>query len=93
MSLFNLEDDDEETVLCRPDSLPCRTRHNADDVKKLAPQLRGFDVVGLHMTSAEEDGDSSPYEMISEHLTAQERERDMQVVITKVKELLEERVL
>ena len=40
-SLFNLEDDDEETVFCRSDSLPSRTRRDADDMKKLATQHRG----------------------------------------------------
>ena len=42
-SLFNLEDNDEETVFCCSDSLPSRIRCDADDVKKLATQLRGFD--------------------------------------------------
>ena len=49
--LFNLEDDDEETVFCRSDSLPSRTRSGADDVKKLATQLRGFDVFRLYIIS------------------------------------------
>jgi len=52
-SLFNLEDGDQETVFCPSDSLPSRTRCDADDVKKLATQLQLFDVSRLHMKSAE----------------------------------------
>ena len=57
-SLFNLEDDNGETVFCRSDSLPSRTRCDAYDVKKLATQLRGSDVSRFHMKSAKEGEDT-----------------------------------
>ena len=104
-SLFNLEDDDEETIFCHSDSLPPVTRHDADDVKKLAMQLGAFDVSWLHMKSADEDGDTysesmdkplvslatkdtAPCEVVSDHLTAEER--DMQAVIINGKKRLAE---
>jgi len=88
-SLFNLEDYYKETVFCRSDSLPSRTRRDAD-VKKLAKQLWGFDVFRLHTKSAEEDGgtysetmdkplvslstkDTAPCEVVSDHLNGEKR--------------------
>jgi len=56
VSLFNLEDDNKESVFCRSDTLPSQTRCGADDVKKLA--IRGFDVFVLHMKSAKESRDT-----------------------------------
>jgi len=56
---IELNDDDEETVFYHSDGLLSRTRRDTDDVKKIAPQLQGFDVFRLHMKSVEEDGDTN----------------------------------
>ena len=100
-SLFNL--DYEETVFCRSGSLPSRTRRDADDVKKLATQIREFDVSRLHMQSVEEDGDAH-LETMDKSLVSLATKytapcevvsghlttevRDMQAVITNVKKRL-----
>jgi len=86
-------------------SLPSRRRRDADVVKKLAAHLREFDVSRLHINSAEEDvdtysgtvekplvylatKDTAPCEVVTDHSTAEERE--MQTVITNVKERIAE---
>ena len=87
-------------VLCHSDSLPSRTRCDADDVKKLA------DVFMLHVKSAEEGGesysetmdkplaclttkDTALSEVVSDLLNAEER--IMQTIITNVNKRLTEK--
>ena len=103
-SLFNIEHDIEETVFCRSDCFPSRTRRDADDVKKLATQLRGFDVFRLDIKSVEEDGNTysrtmdKPLPSLATKYTGPSElvndllteERGMQAVITIMKERLAE---
>jgi len=104
-SLFNLEDDDQETVFCRSGSHPSRTKRGADDVQKVATQPLGFDVSRLHSKSAQEDGDTYSETMERRLVSLATKdtapcevvsdnltaeERDMQAFITNVKERLVE---
>jgi hypothetical protein len=59
----------EETAFCRSDSLPSLTRRDADDVKKLATQLRESDGFRLQMKSAEDDGDTYS-ETVDKHVVS-----------------------
>jgi len=72
MSLFNIEDDDEETGFCRSESLPFQTRCDDDDVKMLVRQVRGFDLFRFHMKSAEEGTDTYS-ETMDKRLVSRER--------------------
>jgi len=60
--LFSLEDDEEETPLTRSDNLASHTKHDVDDVKKLAKQLERFNVFRLHSTLNEEGGEDESEE-------------------------------
>ena len=105
-SLSNLDDNDEQTVFCRSDTLSFRTRYDADDMKTLATQLRGADVFRLHMKWAEEDEDTysetidkplvptaikdTPPSEVGSDLLNAE-ERGMQTIITNVNKRLTEK--
>ena len=58
-SLFQLDDQEEEHISNRWDSLPARMNWNIDDVKKITARLKRFDVFRLYSSdSIEEDGDT-----------------------------------
>lgn len=104
-SLFNLEDDEEETTFTRSDSLPSRTKRDVDDVKKLTTQLTRFDVFRVNPTLAEEDDSDSDDVRVMPLVSLASKDiapvdvvsdlltaedRGKQYVMTKVKQRLQE---